>query len=395
MKGKILTVARPPSDPEIDQEDQIESEDTSREESELKPWDPMEIRITTKSFTVREIFIQIEQGEIDLAPDFQRDFVWDVKQQTRLIESILLGIPLPAFYFNQDDLGQYQVIDGVQRLTTIKQFMSGKLLLEGKYLEYLSPANGNTYETLDNATRRRFASTQIVAHVIEPQTPSAVKYDIFNRVNTGGSPLSPQELRHCMGKHESRTFLKSLVELRSFDEATSFSFWRKGDDGVRERFNRRMVDREMALRFCAFRHFTPKEYSAAGSLDAYLLNFTRRIDSVDELVRLGISLPTLKTEFDTAMINCHEVFGDMAFRVKQKTGKRGPINRALFEAQALAFADHRPDKIKKCKDELNLRFLELLLDDDFSASVRSGTGALRNVEMRLNKARALVDMVVR
>ena len=191
----------------------------------------MEIRITTKNFTVREVYIQMVEKEIDLAPDFQRDFVWKVQQQTRLIESILLGIPLPAFYFSQDELGQYDVIDGVQRLTTIKQFMSGQLLLEERHLEYLSPASGNTYDTLDNATRRRFASTQIVAHVIEPQTPSAVKYDIFNRVNTGGSPLSPQELRHCMSKERSRLLLRSMVELSSFDSATDQTFWRKGADG--------------------------------------------------------------------------------------------------------------------------------------------------------------------
>ena len=115
---------RRPTDSELNDDGAVESEDTSSEGSQLKPWDPMEIRITTKNFTVREVYIQMVEKEIDLAPDFQRDFVWKVQQQTRLIESILLGIPLPAFYFSQDELGQYDVIDGVQRLTTIKQFMS-------------------------------------------------------------------------------------------------------------------------------------------------------------------------------------------------------------------------------------------------------------------------------
>tara|TARA_R110000787_G_scaffold272069_2_gene379455 strand:+ start:9232 stop:10404 length:1173 start_codon:yes stop_codon:yes gene_type:complete len=386
---------RRPTDSELNDDGAVESEDTSSEGSQLKPWDPMEIRITTKNFTVREVYIQMVEKEIDLAPDFQRDFVWKVQQQTRLIESILLGIPLPAFYFSQDELGQYDVIDGVQRLTTIKQFMSGQLLLEERHLEYLSPASGNTYDTLDNATRRRFASTQIVAHVIEPQTPSAVKYDIFNRVNTGGSPLSPQELRHCMSKERSRLLLRSMVELSSFDSATDQTFWRKGADGNLERFNRRMVDREMALRFCAFRNFSAKEYSEAGSLDAYLLIFTQRIDSADDPLWESNSLARLESDFNTAMINCREVFGNMAFRVTQKSGRRTPINRALFEAQALAFADHDPHKVRRCKDELREKFADLLADDEFSASVRSGTGALRNVEIRLNRARALVTEVIR
>ena len=166
----------------------IEPEETGSEEPIVKPWDPKHIRITTKNFTLREIFTQIEDGDLDLAPDFQRSFVWKDSQQIRLIESILLGIPLPAFYFNQDALGAHQVIDGVQRLTTVKLFMSDKLVLDAQRLEYLKVLQGHAYSTIDHATRRRFAGTQIVAHVIEPQTPDEVKYDIFNRVNTRGAP---------------------------------------------------------------------------------------------------------------------------------------------------------------------------------------------------------------
>jgi hypothetical protein len=159
----------------------IEPEETGGEEPIVKPWDPKHIRITTKNFTIREIFTQIEDGDLDLAPDFQRSFVWKDSQQIRLIESVLLGIPLPAFYFNQDALGAHQVIDGVQRLTTVKLFMSDKLALDVHHLEYLTALQGLRYSTLDPATRRRFAGTQIVAHIIEPQTPDEVKYDIFNR----------------------------------------------------------------------------------------------------------------------------------------------------------------------------------------------------------------------
>jgi len=112
---------------------------------------------------------------------------------------------------------------------------------------------GLLYSTLEPATRRRFAGTQIVAHVIEPQTPDEVKYDIFNRVNTGGSPLTAQEIRHCMSKTRSRHFLKALVESPNFDKALGDVFWNKDSTGNLVRDNLRMSDREMALRFCAFR----------------------------------------------------------------------------------------------------------------------------------------------
>ena len=171
------------------EENTIEVEDKSGSDLQIKPWNPNDIRITTKNFTIREIYTQIQdkepnqEKELDLAPDFQRSFVWKTKQQIRLIESILLGIPLPAFYFNQDKDGAQQVIDGVQRLTTIKRFMSDQLELKEEHLEYLGPLKDSKFSTLDTATKRRFSNTQIVAHVIEPQTPDDVKYDIFNRLN--------------------------------------------------------------------------------------------------------------------------------------------------------------------------------------------------------------------
>ncbi|MDZ4320699.1 MAG: DUF262 domain-containing protein, partial [Phenylobacterium sp.] len=184
------------SSPDVELE--IDAEDTSGGGEDIKPWDPAKIRITTKNFSLRDVVDQIEDGDIDLAPDFQREYVWQARQRTRLIESILLGIPLPAFYFNQDDDGTSQVVDGVQRLSTISLFMRNEHALNAADLEYLITLDGLTYEQLDAGSLRRFRATQIVVHVIEPQTPDEVKFDIFNRVNTLGSPLSAQEIRHAM-----------------------------------------------------------------------------------------------------------------------------------------------------------------------------------------------------
>ena len=103
--------------------DAIDDEDTTRGDATVKPWDPSKIRITTKHFSLRDVVDQIVDEEIDLSPDFQRDYVWKQRQRTRLVESILLGIPLPAFYFNQNSEGTYQVVDGVQRLSTISLFI--------------------------------------------------------------------------------------------------------------------------------------------------------------------------------------------------------------------------------------------------------------------------------
>jgi hypothetical protein len=351
----------------------------------IKPWDPKQIRITTKNFTVREVYTQIMNDELDLAPDFQRSFVWEDRRQIRLVESILLGIPLPAFYFNQDAQGAFQVIDGVQRLTTIKMFMSNFLTLQDTHLEYLKDFKGLTFEKLDAPVRRRFAGTQIVVHVIEPQTPDEVKYDIFNRVNTGGSPLTAQEIRHCMSKARSRDLLRSLVERASFDRATAYTFWSKDAEGQLIRDNRRMADREMALRFCAFRNTPISEYERANSLDGFLLEFTRSIDRGDVAHQ---ELVDLENAFERSMINCETILAEAAFRRwPPDASRRGPINRAIFESQALALANYGVDELLPHKERIVASFRKLFEDPTYDSAVRSSTGDPRKVERRLSAPR--------
>ncbi|MBD9358830.1 DUF262 domain-containing protein [Methylomonas sp. EbA] len=365
----------------------------------MKPWNPNDIRITTKNFTIREIYTQIEdkepdqEKELDLAPDFQRTFVWNTKQQIRLIESILLGIPLPAFYFNQDKDGAQQVIDGVQRLTTIKRFMSNQLELKEEHLEYLSPLKGATFSSLDPATKRRFAGTQIVAHVIEPQTPDDVKYDIFNRVNTGGSPLTAQEIRHCMSKERSREFLRKLVESSSFEQATGKFFWSKDSSGQWIRDSKRMTDREMALRFCAFYSIPLNKYASASSLDVFLLDFARWLDQQAK----PADLKKLETAFHQAMRNCHLVFGVGAFRRWHPFNltPSGRLNRAIFESQTLALADYPTEIVVANKEVIQKSLRDLFKDPDYDTAVSSGTGSYRKVVDRLDKPRkALVKIFI-
>ncbi len=380
-------------------ENNMEDEDSSGSDLNIKPWNPNDIRITTKSFTIREIYTQIQDKEfnqeieLDLAPDFQRSYVWKTKQQIRLIESILLGIPLPAFYFNQDKNGAQQVIDGVQRLTTIKRFMSDQLVLKEEHLEYLGPLKDSTFSTLDTATKRRFSNTQIVAHVIEPQTPDDVKYDIFNRVNTGGSPLTAQEIRHCMSKTRSREFLGKLVESESFDNAMGNFFWNnKNSDKKWIRDSKRMTDREIVLRFCAFYVVPLDEYAKASSLDAFLLDFSRWIDhkaKPDELNKLEVA-------FKQAMQNCYQVLGKCAFRrwLLNTPSPKGSVNRAIFESQAIALADYPPEHVLANKDVIQEALRSLFSDPTYDNAVSFGTGSYRKVNDRLDMPRKALRKIL-
>lgn len=366
-------------------------EDVGGDTYTVKPWDPKKIRITTKQFSLREVVDQISDGDIDLSPDYQRDYVWKPKQRTRLIESLLLGIPLPAFYFNQSDSGSYQVVDGVQRLSTIKLFMEDGHRLDEVDLEYLKDLKDNIFSDLEKSLIRRLRSTQIVVHVIEPQTPDEVKYDIFNRVNTLGSPLSAQEIRHAMSGSRSREFLKGLVEKSSFDKATEFNYFRLVD-GKTVRDSKRMADRELAIRFCAFRLAKIEQYREHANLDAFLMDFTKRIDEQSREDWLNnTALKKLATDFNRAMVAATEILEDAAFRRwPLEAERRGPINRAVFEAQANALADYSLEALGKKKSRIVVQFRKAFDDSEYVKSVTVGTGSANRVSYRLARQRAIL-----
>lgn len=359
---------------------ELETDDASGTE-EPEPWDPEKIRIHTKHYSLRQVVDMIHDGDIDLAPDFQRQYVWKARQRSGLIESLLLGIPLPSFYFNEDDTGRLQVVDGVQRLTTIYRYVTEPGVTLGE-VTYLHDLEGQGFEDLATLFRRRLSSAQFVAHVIDPQTPYRVKFDIFRRINTGGTPLSAQEIRHCMSKTQSREFLKRLVSDESFVTATGGALMN----------HPRMADREVALRFVAFRLFTSDDYEQHGSFDEFLGFVTNRLDDP-----AGEDLDSLRLEFVRGMANGYAVFGENAFRKwPWDASRKSPINRALFESWGTVLADYEEPAIRSAAEDLVSRAREMMTNDlEFLHSISSSTGSVRNVRTRLGKVRELAAEVVR
>ena len=358
---------------------ELETDDSPRPD-DPEPWDPEKIRIHTKHYSLRQVVDMITDGDIDLAPDFQRQFVWKARQRSGLIESLLLGIPLPSFYFNEDDAGRLQVVDGVQRLTTIYRYVTEPAEKLGE-VAYLHDLESQGFEELTTLFRRRLNGTQFVAHVIDPQTPYRVKFDIFRRINTGGTPLSAQEIRHCMSKTRSREFLKNLVNDESFVAAT----------GGALRNHPRMADREVALRFIAFRLFDSDDYAQHGSFDEFLGFVTKRLDEP-----AGDDLGRLHREFTNGMTNGYAVFGENAFRKwPWDATRKSPINRALFESWGTVLADYDETDIRNAADDLVTRAREMMTSDlEFIDSISSATGTARSVRTRLGMVREVVKQVV-
>ena len=361
----------------------IDPEDTQFRDIE-RPWDPESIRVATNSFSLRNMIDLIADGSLDLAPDFQRLQVWNRVQRAQLIESILLQIPLPAFYFAEDAEGMLQVVDGVQRLSTVNDFVTGGSNGKGGFpldgLEYLADVKGKRFDDLPNLWKRRIYNTQIVAHVIAPTTPPDVMYDIFRRINTGGTPLTGQEIRHCVAKKRSRMFLKQLVTLPAFEKATPASLHN----------HKRMVDQEIALRFTAFWHLTPAKYSKDNTLEGFLLQAIREID--DPAVLDDRALAGISTAFERGLDLAYAVFGDDAFRKwPTNSHRRNPFNRALFEAWTVELARADADAVTISKRDICRSAREVMTTDvAYISSVSSATGDSVSVHTRFGKTRAII-----
>ena len=366
------------NDPEVDPDDEV-FHDIDH------PWDPEDIRVSTRNFSLRNMIDMIAEGGLDLAPDFQRLHVWKQVQKVQLIESVLLQIPLPAFYFAEDATGVMQVVDGVQRLSTINDFVTGDPNRGGGFplngLEYLGDVKGKRFNDLPAVWKRRIYNTQIVAHVVEPSTPAAVMYDIFRRINTGGTPLRAQEIRHCVSKQRSRAFLKELAETAAFEAATTGKL----------KNHRRMVDRELALRFVAFWCRGPEGYLGNDSLESFLLRATRSLDDEHEID--DFALVDIRRAFERGLTLAQEVFGGHAFRKWPKgVDQLAPINRALFETWTVELA--RADKgfVRENAERIkDLARHGMASDSRYMASVSSATGDVRSVRVRFEKTRSFIQ----
>lgn len=293
---------------------------------------PDDIFVENKPFSLRQILDLIESGDIELTPDFQRNFIWDKTRQSKLIESILLGLPLPSIYLSQYEDGRLTVVDGLQRLSTIRAFLNNELKLIN--LEYLTESNGKFFKELEKVLSplrlRRFTQTQIMCFVIDYRSPSKLKFDLFRRLNTGGKPLNNQEIRNCLSRPEVQHVLKDMVNLSSFGEATAKS--------VKDS---RMDAREAALRFLYFvEQYSPKNDN---SLDEYNIDITGEYngdmentldDFIDELNSRNITdLRNVIPVYDEGLKNAFHLFGDYCFRkvtIETVNSRRSPVNKLLM-----------------------------------------------------------------
>lgn len=356
--------------------------------TEEKPFDADKIRVELRTLSLKYIRELTEDKLLHLNPEFQRHKVWkERKRKSLLIESLMLRIPIPAFYFYEDEDSCLHVIDGLQRLTTINEFLNDEFKLSG--LQYLEQSCGNKYfSQLEPKYVSRINQTQLTINVIDARTPSQVKFDIFRRINTGGVPLNAQELRHSISKGRTRSFLKKLAYSPEFIQATG--------NGVNDL---RMAAQELVLRFVAF-------YDAYDPINKEI-NYKKPIDSFLDLAFEDLnSMPKAKLAkyeilFLNSMENAYILFGPYAFRNCQPDdlqpgAKKKLINKSLFTSWSVILARYSPDEIKNLglKNTLLTNLAnEIKNNIDYAQSLTNGTGDVRRIRKHFEIAQRLIDEV--
>ena len=377
-------------DPYVNKDEELlegESYNSSSEVNQVYP--NAEVRVTRAQYSTLHIKRLVEdRKELVIDPDFQRGNVWAKKQGAELVESILMGIPIPVMYLFEMRDGKKQVVDGRQRISAILDFLNDKLVL--KDLKILPKYNDCRFSDLDAKMQGIFEDSQMYFYIIQPPTPERVKYDIFDRVNRGGTRLTNQEMRNALYRGKSTRLISELSKTEEFLKATGHGISPK-----------RKKDHYVILRTISFYLFYKKsdivleqngetiEYKS--DIDDFLAKMMVFINekASEELI------DDCRTKFLRAMNNSYSIMGEDAYRFaayEDENGKsrKRPINMPLFEMLVYVFSDDCVAKntqitrkaIKKFKDSY-----------DYQKMLMSNVDSSTNVLERFSTANKLLEQI--
>lgn len=365
----------------LKEENQVEKEDEGVV-TITTPFNPNMIKIRRDPFTISELVDKMEHKEIRFDTPFQRrPDLWDEVKQSRLIESLLLKLPLPAFYFDETDTDEeaevWNVIDGLQRCSVFRNFIVDKTM-RLQNLEFLSKDyDGKSFDELPRIMQRRITQTPITMYLIEKGTPEEVKFNIFKRINTGGLTLTPQEIRHAMNQGIAAETVADMAKEPAFTNVTCHII--KPD---------RMEDRDFVTRFVAF--YLQDYHNYEPDMDGFMTRGMALIKKQTQEERL-----LMRQLFVKAMKAASSIFGNDAFRKRREANdRRRPINKALFETLSVWLAkcsDQERERLVEKKNIVKRLFIELNNDDKFFYALSSGTGQKDSVNYRHRKIRELIQ----
>ncbi|MER0335905.1 DUF262 domain-containing protein [Vibrio vulnificus] len=298
----------------------------------------MQVHTDSYPMSIGELVNLYDDGELDIHPEFQRVYRWSEEQKSKLIESIILGIPLPSIFVAQRKDGVWDVVDGLQRISTILSFMGKLKDQEGKIIKplkllatkYLPALEGKVWDNphapsteIDSDIKRVFKREKLDIKIIKRESEGDTKFELFQRLNTGGSKLSDQEVRNCMLlmlNEDSYTWLKDLAQDQNFILTTPLS----------EKQTEECYNQELALRFVVQRHFDNEIKKEHTDVAPYLNAEMTRLLKTDSTFDYESEKAIFERTFD--LLN--KALEDSAFKKfnHDKARHEGAISLPVFEA---------------------------------------------------------------
>lgn len=329
-----------------------------------------EVRVEKAQYSISHLQKMVEvRKEIQINPEFQRNQVWNQKQKCELVESILMGIPIPIMYLFENKYGQKQVVDGRQRISALLGYINNEFPL--RKLTILKNLDGCKFKDLEPKLKGVYEDYQLSFYIIQPPTSERVKYDIFDRVNRGGTKLNSQEMRNALYYGKATEMLKRLSMSNEFLEAT--------DGGVD---SKRMRDQYVILRTLAFYLLFEGRFSKLEEPIIYKSDIDDFLAKVMTFINVEMEddeINKLEHDFKLAMSTIYLVLGKDAFRFNSTKNKknRRPINMLFFEALTFVFMDTNSSYIPP------LELLEIFKDKcDNAICFKNSTDSLVTVRER-------------
>lgn len=341
-----------------------ESDDTGTE-----GFPPSERKVVTQSYDLSiQTLAERWKAEELVLPDIQREYVWDNPRAARLVESLLLNIPIPVLYFAETEEGRWEIFDGQQRILSVVRYINNEYRLGG--LSVLAELNGKRFHQIPEREQRFLKSRMMRAVVIATDSHPNMKFEIFERLNTGAVVLNAQELRNSLYRGTFNVLLRELVRDAEYRKAIGTATPR-----------RRMVDEEFALRFFAL---------SAGlgdyrpPLKKYLNEYMRGVQNASPK-QIGV----LRARFDATVAPIVGVWGANAYRQTNARGsatERTP-NRALFDAQMIAVdLVTNKDAVVGMRREIIKEFAALYRNEEFVDAISLATSDRSRTFLRIRYA---------
>lgn len=334
------------------------------------PDEEREIFIDKLEMSIFELHRRYQRGDILLRPFYQRKDVWNKIKKSRLIESVLRNIPIPAIYLAEMQDGSFEVVDGQQRLRAFFDFMDDTYKLSK--VPVLNALNEKSFSEMDIRFQRKIEDSQLYIFVIKKESHPDIKFDIYERINEGAVKLNAQELRNCIFRGRGMELVRELSSLDSLKYML----------GKRLPLSRGK-DEELVLRFLSF--YAKGYQSYNGNINSFLNETLLNFDSYAE------KLHDIKEIFNETMMVCTEVFGDKAF-VKNNSSDRN-FNISLYEIISVSFAHGNRIRIAEERDYVKNSLENLLRDRTFYNSITLSTLSKENVRYRFEKWNDVMEAI--